>query len=181
VLTTTAMFSGIAFLTEPRRWSPLVSELRVRAGENADGEWQLDIDHVHGRLNSSTAFVNYRIGYFFLGGSHAFLRTPGEIFTNTPTTLPAPDRFNQFRALVGYGAPNKRGLSVAANVGVDVNFEFLQYGAAQLGWNWNCCGIAAEYRRFALGSVRNENQVRFAFTLANIGTFGNLRRRERLF
>ena len=181
VLTTSAMFTGIAFLTEARRWSPLVSELRVRAGENADAEWQLDIDHVHGRLNSSTAFVNYRLGYFFLGGSHAFLRTPGEIFTNTPTPLPAPDRFNQFRALVGYGSPSKRGLSLAANVGVDVNFEFLQYGAAQLGWNWSCCGVAAEYRRFALGSVRNENQVRFAFTLANIGTFGNLRRRERLF
>jgi LPS-assembly protein len=181
VLTTTAMFSGIAFLTEARRWSPLVSELRIRAGENTDGEWQLDIDHVHGRINSSTTFVNYRIGYFFLGGSHAFLRTPGEIFTNAPTALPAPDRFNQFRALVGYGAPGKRGLSVAANVGVDVNFEFLQYGAAQVGWNWSCCGVAAEYRRFALGQVRNENQVRFAFTLANIGTFGNLRRRERLF
>ena len=54
VLTTTAMFSGIAFLTEARRWSPLVSELRIRAGENTDGEWQLDIDHVHGRINSST-------------------------------------------------------------------------------------------------------------------------------
>jgi LPS-assembly protein len=38
-----------------------------------------------------------------------------------------------------------------------------------------------EYRRFALGTVRNENQFRFAFTLANIGTFGNLRRQASLF
>jgi LPS-assembly protein len=38
-----------------------------------------------------------------------------------------------------------------------------------------------EYRRFALGTVRNENQFRFAFTLANVGTFGNLRRQDKLF
>jgi LPS-assembly protein len=38
-----------------------------------------------------------------------------------------------------------------------------------------------EYRRFALGSVRNENQYRFTFTLANIGSIGNLKRQERLY
>jgi LPS-assembly protein len=29
--------------------------------------------------------------------------------------------------------------------------------------------------------VRNENQYRFSFVLANVGAFGNLRRAERLF
>jgi LPS-assembly protein len=38
-----------------------------------------------------------------------------------------------------------------------------------------------EYRRFALGTVRNENQFRFALTFANIGTFGNLKRQEKMF
>jgi LPS-assembly protein len=38
-----------------------------------------------------------------------------------------------------------------------------------------------EYRRFALGAVRNENQFRFTFALANLGAIGNLRRQERLF
>jgi LPS-assembly protein len=51
----------------------------------------------------------------------------------------------------------------------------------QTAYNWNCCGMNVEYRRFALGSVRNENQYRFTFTLANIGALGNLRRQERLF
>jgi LPS-assembly protein len=37
-----------------------------------------------------------------------------------------------------------------------------------------------QYRRFSFG-LRNENQFRFAFSLANVGTFGNLRRQERLF
>ena len=56
-----------------------------------------------------------------------------------------------------------------------------QYGAAQFSYNWNCCGFSAEYRKYELGSVRNENAYRFNFTLANIGTAGNLRRTERLF
>ena len=57
----------------------------------------------------------------------------------------------------------------------------LQYAALQTSYNWNCCGISVEYRKYELGSVRNENAYRFNFTLANIGTAGNLRRAERLF
>lgn len=179
VFTTTAEFTGIAFLTEPRRWSPVISKLRIQTSANTDVQWQIDYDPRKGRINSSSAFANYRIGEFFVGGSHAFLHVPGEIFTSTP--ISAPDQFNQFRILAGYGHPNKRGLSAGASVGFDANLEFLQYGAVQTTYNWDCCGFSVEYRRFALGAVRNENQFRFAFTLANVGTFGNLRRQERLF
>ena len=57
----------------------------------------------------------------------------------------------------------------------------LQYAAIQTAYNWNCCGLAIEYRKFELGSVRNEGSYKFNFTLANIGAAGNLRRAERLF
>ena len=90
----------------------------------------------------------------------------------------APQAFNQFRVLLGYGYPTKRGFSGAANLGFDANLGFLQYAAVQTAYNWDCCGLSVEYRRFALGSVRNENQFRFNFALANIGSFGNLRRQE---
>jgi len=180
VFTTTVDFTGIAFLTEPRRLSPLVSRLRLQATPKTDIQWQIDYDFKEGRINSSTTLVDYHIGDFFLGGSHSFLHVPGEIFVN-PTPLPAPDRFSQFRFLAGYGGPNKRGVSAAANIGFDANFSFLQYGAFQSSYNWDCCGVSFEYRRFAFGSVRNENQYRFAFTLANIGTFGTLKRQERIF
>jgi len=182
VFTTTADFTGIAFLTEPRRFSPVVSRLRIRATNRADIQWQIDYDPKRGHVNASTAFVNFRMGDFFLGGSHAFLLAPGEIVSSpVPTPLPAPDRFNQFRIITGYGNPSKRGWSGAVNMGFDANFNFLQYSAVQNSYNWDCCGLSVEYRRFALGSVRNENQFRFAFTLANVGTFGNLKRQERIF
>ncbi len=195
VLTTTTSFTGIAFLTDPRRFSPVVSRLRVRTSANSDLDWQLDYDSKKGRINSSTFYTGFHFGDFFVGASHAYLQVPGEVVTdpNTglvlPTCIPhvfiqppcVPPLFDQIRAQLGYGSPTKRGWSAAANIGFDREFNLLQYGAAQTAYNWDCCGLSFEYRRFSLGSVRNENQYRFAFTLANIGSFGNLKRQERLF
>lgn len=183
VFTTTADLTGIAFLTEARRLSPLVSRLRIQTSSRTDIEWNIDYDFRQDRVNDSTAFLNYRIGPMTLGGGDAFLQAPGETLVS-PALLsakPSPEIFNQFRVLLGYGSPNKRGLSGATNLGFDANLGFLQYASAQLSYNWDCCGANVEYRRFALGSVRNENQFRFTFALAKIGAFGNLRRQERLF
>jgi LPS-assembly protein len=179
VFTTTAEYAGIAFLTEPRVFAPIVSKLRVFTGANTDGQWELDYDTKKGRINASTVVVNYRAGDYFLGAAHSFFHAPGEIFTTNP--IPGPDRFNQFRILSGYGNPTKPGASIAANVGFDTHLNFLQYCALQGSYNWDCCGISVEYRRYALGSVRNENQFRFAFTLANVASFGNMKQRLRLY
>jgi LPS-assembly protein len=179
VLTSTADLTGIAFLTEPRRFSPVISKLRVRASEKSDLQWQLDYDPKKGRINSSAVFATWHIGDYFIGGSHSFFHSPGEIFVSNP--LPAPVKFDQYRILAGFGNPARRGLNSAATFGFDQTLRFLQYGSFQTSYNWDCCGLSMEYRRFALGTVRNENQFRFAFTLANIGTFGNLRRQASLF
>ncbi len=177
VLTTTADFSGIAFLTEPQHLSPLISRLRVQTSSQADAEWDLDYDFKKHRINASTALLNYHVGAFTFGGGDAFVQSlPGL----TGTSAVQQD-FNQFRVLFGYGHPTKPGFSGASSLGFDANLGFLQYATAQTTYNWDCCGVTFEYRRFALGSVRNENQFRFSFTLANIGAFGNLRKQERLY
>jgi len=178
VFTTTADFTGIAFLTQPRHLSPLISRLRIQTSSRTNAEWDADYDFRTGRLNASTALLNYRFGQFTVGGGDAFLRINGE---NMPSEPLATQDFHQFRVLFGYGFPNKRGFSGASSFGFDSNRGFLQYGTVQTTYNWDCCGFSVEYRRFALGSVRNENQFRFAFSLANVGAFGNLRRQERLF
>jgi LPS-assembly protein len=133
-----------------------------------------------GRINASTAMATLHLRKFFLGGSHAFLRVPGEVVVSN--AIAAPTEFNQFRWLAGYGSPTRPGFSVAANIGFDVSQRFLQYSAVQTSYSWDCFGLSFEYRRFALGSVRNENQFRFAFSLTNIGlSLGTLRTQERLF
>lgn len=175
VFATTEDLTGIAFLNDARRLSPLISRLRISTSSRTDVEWDVDYDFHLSHINTSTALVNFRTGPFTVGGGDAFLQAPGE---NIET---APVLFNQFRLLLGYGYPNKRGFSMATNVGFDANLDFLQYASAQTTYNWDCCGLSFEYRRFALGEVRNENQYRFTFALANIGAFGNLRRDARLF
>jgi LPS-assembly protein len=179
VFTSTAELTGIAFLTDARRLSPLVSRLRIQPTTRTEAEWDLDYDIKKGRINASTAFLNYRFGLFTIGGGDAYLQAPNIGLASN--TLAAPRAFNQFRVLLGYGHLNKAGFSGAANMGFDANLGFLQYSAVQAAYNWDCCGISVEYRRFALGSVRNENQFRFNFALANVGAFGNLRRQEKLF
>jgi LPS-assembly protein len=179
VFTSTVDFTGIAFLTEPRKFSPILSRMRVNPSSNTDLSWSLDYDTLKGRINDSTVLLDHHFGNFFVGGSHAFLHVPGEVFSTNQFIAPA--EFNQFRWLVGYGNPNKRGMNAAVNVGYDIEVGALQYTAVQSSYNWDCCGISVEYRRFALGSVRNENQFRFALSLTNVGTFGTMRRQERLF
>ena len=179
VLQTTVEFSGIAFLTEPRVFSPVRSRLHIRTSQHTDLQWLLDCDPKKGRINASDLFLDYHVGQFFFGGSHALLHAPGEVFLSSAT--PTVEQFNQFRITAGIGQPSRRGLSLASNVGYDVNLTSLQYTAVQTSYNWDCCGLNFEYRRFVLGPVRNESQYRFAFSLANIGTFGNLRRQERVF
>ena len=100
--------------------------------------------------------------------------------TASLVTSPVSD-FSQLRLLLGYGVPSKPGLAIGTNVGLDLNHDTVQYGELQTSYNWNCCGLAVEYRKFNLGTVRNENAYRFNFTLANIGSAGNIRRAERLF
>lgn len=181
VFTTSVALTGIAFLTEPRRFSPIVSRLRMYTGR-FDADWELDYDTKKGRINTSTTLLNYHfLPNFTFGAGHAFLQTPGEVFVKQP--LPTPSKFNQFRLQLNYGNLNRRGLNAATVVGYDVNQHFLQYSAVQSSYNWDCCGITFEYRRFNAfaGSVRDETQYRFALTLANLGTFGTLRKQERLY
>jgi len=179
VFTSTVELTGIAFVTKARHLSPLISRLRVSTSPRNDIEWDTDYDFQAGRVNTSTALFNQHFGMFTIGAGNAFLHAPG-VISNTGGA-PADVKFNQFRSVLGYGNASKRGFSAAVTMGLDALLTQLQYGSAQVTYNWDCCGVNIEYRRFALANVRNENQFRFSFTLANIGSFGNLRRTERLF
>jgi LPS-assembly protein len=182
--------TGIAFVTEPRHLSPLVSRMRVATGSDIDTEWDLDYDFQLGRINASTLLVNYNLGSFTIGGGDAFLQIPQTPPSATNlsegTCGPASNdqitcKFQQFRVALGYGSLTKHGLSAATSFGIDDETHQLQFATAQTTYNWDCCGLTLEYRRYAIANVRNENLFRFTFNLANIGSFGNLRRQERLY
>jgi LPS-assembly protein len=196
VFTTTEDLTGIAFITQPRHLSPVVSRLRVATSSRTDTEWDLDYDFQLGRINASTLLVNYNVGPFTVGGGDAFLQIPQQLANSTmtsstqsegqcspvtSTTTQVTCKFQQFRVALGYGGLNRRGFSAASSFGIDAETKQLQFATAQTSYNWDCCGVTLEYRRYAIANVRNENLFRFTFSLANIGSFGNLRRQERLY
>jgi LPS-assembly protein len=180
VFTTTADLTGIAFVTEARHLSPLVSRLRVETSSRTDAEWDLDYDFQSNTTNASTLLANYHIGQVTIGGGDAFLQIP--VQTSTSSSVPAQaETFNQFRIALGYGSPYKRGFSGATSFGFDAESKQLQFVSAQTTYNWDCCGMTVEYQSYTVANVRNENLFRFTFTLANIGGFGSLRPQQRLY
>lgn len=180
VLTTTLDFTGTAFLDGPRDYSPVISRLRLRTTSATDVEWDLDYDTKTGRINSSNVFAGYRHNNYYVGvGDFKLYVLPS--VTSVENVTQAVTNFNQMRFLFTYGSPTRRGFGLGANAGYDFVQSTTQFAGVEATYNWDCCGISAEYRRYDLGSVRNENQYLFSFTLAGVGQAGNLKRAVKIF
>ena len=190
IFDTTLDFSGIAFLTQPRNISPLKSRMRFRTSGHTDIAWDFDYDTGAKKFTSSNTFLDIHEGKFFGGFSYARLNAPGKTYTEvidtttnivTGLTESAVANFSQMRVLLGYGKPSDAGLSAAVSSGIDLNLGSSQYITVQTNYNWNCCGLSLEYRKYDLGTIRDEGAYSFSFTLANIGSAGNIRRAASLF
>jgi len=161
-----------AFALGARNWSPIVSDIKVTPGEKYDAEQILEYDPQLQKITAIGTLVKVKpYSEFFATVAHFR-------FQADPALQPLS---NQVRALFGYGSLNRKGFNATAGISYDVTNGVLQNQIAQINYNGGCCGIALEYRRINLGPVRTENQFRVAFIIANLGTFGNLRRQEKIF
>jgi LPS-assembly protein len=161
-----------AFATGPRDWSPIVSDFKVTPGGKYDAEQIIEYEPQLNKIVAEGTLLKIKpYSEFFATVAHFHIQ-------DDPVLQPLS---NQIRALVGYGAFNRKGINFTGGVSYDIQNSALQNQIMQITYNGNCCGLSFEYRRIALGQVRTENQFRVAFTIANIGTFGNLRRQERIF
>ncbi len=178
VFDSTVDFTGIAFLTEPRIWSPIISRMRASAGLT-DFQWDLDYDPVLHQINASTIFAGYRFSNFYVNAGQTYVNAPGEPAVINGVVV--PNVYNQWRMGLIYGGMSRQGLSAAFNVGIDARSNLLQAATIQANYNWDCCGIAVQYSRWAFSPLNTENTFRFSFSLTNVGTFGSIRRLERLY
>ena len=69
---------------------------------------------------------------------------------------------------------------MAVSTVYDFRLGYQLFAIAQVTYNTDCCGFSFEYRRNDYGTL-NDTQYRVAFSIANIGTFGNLKKQERIF
>jgi LPS-assembly protein len=161
-----------AFALGPVHWSPIVSDVTVSPGSHYDIEQILEYDPTIEKLTTIGTLLKIKpYSQYFVTVAHFRLDAD-------PILQPLS---NQVRALFGYGSLNGKGVSAAAGISYDLTNSTLQNQLMQVSYNGSCCGLAFEYRRIALGQVRTENQFRVAFIIANIGTFGNLRRQEKIY
>ncbi len=169
VFSSTLDLTGVSFLTEPRNLSPLISRMRFEAVPNLRVEWDLDYDPRPGRIAASNIYAGFSHGITTAGLGHALLNAVDE-----QGTAAALLQSQQVEPFLEIGKQNRDGFNLAANGGYDFVHGALQYGGIQAVYNWDCCGLTVGYRRFALGSARDETQWLYSFTLANFGSPGNI-------
>jgi LPS-assembly protein len=172
VLQSLDSITPFAFATGPRNSSPIVTDFKITPGGKYDAEQIIEYDPQLNKIVAEGTLVKVKpYGEFFATVAHFHIQ-------DDPILQPLS---NQVRALIGYGSFNRKGLNFTGGVSYDIQNSALQNQIAQVTYNGNCCGLSFEYRRIALGQVRTENQFRIALNIANIGTFGNLRRQEKIF
>lgn len=170
--------TGYSFLNGPRHYSPIVSIMRSNPKNGIAFQWETDYDPLLHRVTNSLLSVDVHVKKYFVSSGYTLVR---------PDPVVSPPA-NQIRGTFGYGDPNRKGLNAALSTvyalssGSGANFQpaKLQFAIAQVTYNTDCCGFSVELRRLNFGA-RDDTQYRVAVSIANIGTFGNLRKQERIF
>lgn len=161
-----------AFAATPRNWSPIVSDVKLTPGGPFDAESILEYDPQLQKLTTIGTLLRVK-PYSEFFATVADFRLQGDPIVQPPS--------HQIRGIIGYGDIARKGLNLSAGLSYDILSNTLLNQFVQVSYNGGCCGLSVEYGRFNLATVRSENQFRVALILANIGTFGNLRRQEKIF
>ena len=181
VFASTIDLTGFAF-AHGQRLSPVDSVFKFAPFSNYDTEIRADFNPSGegGVLDAGlTSHVKYRllefaVNDFFINHS-SYLGS----LIGASTTLPTPlTAFNLLGTVMTYGDSNRKGFSGA--FGIDYNFQqkINQHIITRASYNFGCFAIDVEYQYYNLGPLNHESQFRVALSLANVGTFGNLKPRE---
>jgi len=176
--------TGFAF-ARGEHLSPVVTVLKVAPFSNYDTELRADFNPSGGGVLNAGITSGVRHGDVGFEATDFFVSRTAElgfvapILPAVPTSsLPSSNLFN---ARVIYGHPERRGFSGVFGVNYNITEGLANEVVAQGTYNFNCFGVDVGFNRFNLGPLRKENQFRIAISLSNVGAFGNLRGRDRLY
>lgn len=186
VFASTIDVTGFAF-AHGQRFSPVDSVFKLAPFSNFDTELRTDINPSgKGGILDAGITSHVKRGLFGLSLTDFFINKSsyfnsmlaGTSSISTSSSLAPLDAFHLLGAAATYGDPNRRGLS--GSFGMDYNFQqkIFQHAVSQLSYNFGCFALDVEYQYYDLAHVRRESQFRVALSLANVGTFGNLKPRE---
>lgn len=172
----TLSLTGFAF-PEGRRLSPLDSDLKFSPVQGFDSELRADIDPQGGGLLNAGITSRFQSHTFDVAFTDFFvnhtLLIPAPIAPNVPlTSLPT---FDLLDFMASHGDSSHKGLTEAFRVDYNLSQGIVEDFIGQASYNFGCFTLNAQYERFDLGPIRNENLFGFSITLGNIGTFGSLK------
>jgi LPS-assembly protein len=168
VIASSESVSPFAFLDGPRNYSPVDSTLRFE--KRIGVQLTADYDPLRRHITDVGLSTDARFSKWFVSSGYNQVRS-------TPLLTATA---NQITGTIGYGNQQRRGFNAAGSVYYDYEKDILEYAVAQVSYNTDCCGYTVQYRRFNFAN-RDEAQFRIAFSISNIGTFGNMKRQDRLF
>ncbi len=171
VFSSTVDYSPFAFADTARRFAPVFSDFRLSLSHRFDLNSYLQYDPLLHRLTAGSVGGSVRHGKIFAYGGHDF--SSGDILLEPHENL--------VHTTVGYGSSSGLGPNVVWSAVPDLRNGFIQYQAVQAVYNTDCCGFIAEWRRYSLGAARNENTWRAEINFANVGSVGNIKKKERMF
>jgi LPS-assembly protein len=169
IFAATSDLTAYAFLVGPRPYSPIVSVVRGAPIPGLGINWQADYDPQSHAIVDSSFSVDYRWKLYYAAVAD------NELHSN-PILMPY---VNQYSISAGLGNPQHRGWNAGVSGAYDYGKgELLNY-TTQVTYNTNCCGFTVQYFRINIGQPHGV--WAFAFSLANIGSFGSLRNNQRWF
>jgi LPS-assembly protein len=170
VFLTTEELTPYSFLIYPRSSSPLVSVMRTNPVNRLGIQWRADYDPQYRRLVNSEVAVDYRWSKYFV--------SVGDNLVRTNPILSTPEDQVHFR--MGFGDITRRGFNAGMDAIYDIRIQAFQYTTVQATYNTDCCGLSVQYRLINFAG-RDEGQFRVSFSVANLGSFGTLRKQDRIF
>jgi LPS-assembly protein len=160
-----------------RPFSPIDSDLRFSPSSNLDTELRTDIDPQGGGVLDAGITSGVR--------SHSLDLEFTDFFVNHTELLPAPiapaipltlvPTFNLLDVVASYNNLLHKRLSEGFRVDYNLSQGIAEDAVAQVSYNFGCFALNAQYERYNLGAIRNENLFRVSISLGNIGTFGSLK------
>ncbi|MEP6819191.1 MAG: LPS assembly protein LptD [bacterium] len=173
--------SGFSYGGVPRRFSPLNVEARYRPRADVFIDVRSDLDTRGGgvRALSTTFGINKPLVQAFqtFYYTRAIELVPSLArFADARGKEPGTLRGSQWSPSIFLG-DRERGLFGGASFFFDYQKRpgrgnsSLISSTVTVGYNWDCCGVTAQYNTFNVG-VRQEKGLVFSFRLNGIGTFG---------
>ena len=99
-------------------------------------------------------------GKWYVAAGQTYMREPAETSPIAGQPTLGLSIYNQYRVMARYGNVAQRGLSGAVGVAVDDRLSYVQSATVQTNYNWDCCGVAFEYSRWAYApTISKENSV----------------------